>query len=57
MSAFSSETARLRDVRDACAAGTGRVLCAGFAFSSSVTFAPLVRALETCVIFLGESGD
>ena len=55
--AFSSETARFRDVRDVCVAGTGRVLRVGFTCSSSATFAPLVRALETCVIFLGESGD
>jgi hypothetical protein len=55
--AFSSETVRLRDVLDVFVAGAARVFRAGFAFSSSVIFAPRVRALETCVIFFGESGD
>ena len=44
----------MRDCRVPIAA---RVFVAGFAFSSSVEFAPLVRTLETCVIFFGDNGD
>jgi hypothetical protein len=56
-SAFSSDTARLRVVRDCRVTVAARVLVAGFGFSSCAEFAPLVRTLETCVIFFGESGD
>jgi hypothetical protein len=57
ISAFSSDTARMRVVRGCLVTVAARVLAAGFAFSSSVEFVPLVRTLETCVIFLGDNGD
>jgi hypothetical protein len=44
-------------VRDGRVPVAARVFVAGFAFSSSKEFAPLVRTLETCVIFFGDNGD
>ena len=53
-SAFSSDTVRLR--REFCVTEAARVAGAGFCFSSWPAFALRVRALEICVIFLGDRG-
>lgn len=56
ISAFSSETVRLRVARVFWVMEAARVVLVVFAFSSSVGLEPLVRTLETCVIFLGDRG-